>query len=114
VEIRAVADLYGLPRDHAADIVQTLGVVSVILFGPAFATRYIEGFPEESVIRLTDCAMFREESAHEISPFQVNSVCQAYLRHAVEPLNPEFSISVTRTRCRGDAFCEMIIERKKP
>ncbi|MDN7023764.1 hypothetical protein FGU65_02440 [Methanoculleus sp. FWC-SCC1] len=113
-EIRAIADRYGLPRGHAADIVQTLGIVSVVLFGPAFTTRFIEGFPEESVIRLTDCAMFREESAHGISPLQVNSVCQAYVGHAVEALNPEFSISITRARCRGDAFCEMVIERRKP
>ncbi|HDS63165.1 MAG TPA: hypothetical protein ENN52_03360, partial [Methanofollis liminatans] len=38
-EIRIIADRYSMPRDHAADLVQTLGAVSVILFGPAFETR---------------------------------------------------------------------------
>jgi hypothetical protein len=113
-EIRAVADRYGMPRDHAADLVQTLGAISVILFGPEFETRYIEGSPEEAVIRLTGCAMFREESAHDISPVQVNSVCHAYIQHAIEALNPEFSISTARARCCGDSFCEMVIERRKP
>lgn len=113
-EIRAIADRYGMPRDHAADPVQTLGAISVILFGPEFETRYIEGFPEEAVIRLTECAMFREKSAHGISPVLVNSVCYAYVRHAIEALNPEFSISLDRARCRGDSFCEMVIERRKP
>lgn len=112
-EIRTIADRYGMPRDHAADLVQTLGTISVILFGPEFETRYIEGFPEESVIRLTECAMFRDESAHGISPGRVNSVCQAYVKHAIEALNPGFSISVSRARCRGDLFCEMVIERRK-
>lgn len=113
-EIRSIADRYNMPRDHAADLVQTLGAVSVILFEPEFETRYIEGFPDEAVIRLTECAMFREEHARGISSLQVNSVCQAYVRHAIEALNPEFTISVPRARCRGDSFCEMVIERKKP
>lgn len=113
-EIRAIADQYRMPRNHAADLVQTLGAISVILFGPEFETRYIEGFPDESVIRLTECAMFREESAHGIPPPQVGTVCQAYVRHAIAALNPEFTISIPRARCRGDSFCEMVIERRKP
>jgi len=113
-EIREIADRYRMPRDHAADLVQTLGAISVILFGPEFETRYIEGFPEEGVIRLTECAMFREESAHGIPPSKVNSICQAYVQHAIQALNPEFSISITKSRCCGDSFCEMVIERRKP
>lgn len=113
-EIRAIADRYNMPRAHAADLVQTLGAISVILFGPEFETRYIEGFPDEAVIRLTECAMFREDQTRGISPLQVNSVCQTYVTHAVEALNPGFSVSIPRARCRGDSFCEMVIERKKP
>jgi len=112
-EIRTIAYRYRMPRDNAAHLVQTLGAISVILFGPEFETRYIEGFPEEAVIRLTECAMFREESAHGISPSQVNRVCQAYIRNAIEALNPEFTVTINRARCRGDSFCEMIIERKE-
>lgn len=112
-EIRAIADRYGMPRKNAADLVQTLGVISVILFGPEFETRYIEGFPDEAVIRLTGCAMFREEPARGIAPPQVSSICQAYVQHAIDGLNPEFTISLPMARCRGDAFCEMVIEKKK-
>lgn len=112
-EIRTIADRYWMPRDNAADLVQTLGAISVILFGPEFETRYIEGFPEEAVIRLTECAMFDEKGARGISPLLVNSVCHAYVQHAIEALNPEFSISISRARCRGDSFCEMVIERRK-
>jgi hypothetical protein len=111
-EIGAIADRYGMPRENASDLVQTLGAISVILFGPEFETRYIEGFPDESVIRLTECAMFREESSKGIAPPEVNRVCQAYVQHAIKALNPGFSISIPRARCRGDSFCEMVIERK--
>jgi hypothetical protein len=112
-EVRRIADRYSLQRDHAADLVGTLGAVSVILFGRAFETRYIEGFPEEGVIRLAECAMFREESAPGIPPEDINAVCRAYVRCVVEALNPDFSVSVTMARCRGDGFCEMVIARKK-
>ena len=60
-EIRIIADRYSMPREHASDLVQTLGAVSVILFGPAFETRFIEGFPEEAVIRLPESAMFMDD-----------------------------------------------------
>lgn len=112
-EIRAIADRYRMPRENAADLVQTLGAISVILFGPEFETRYIEGFPDEAVIRLTGCAMFGEDRAGEGTPNQVGSICQAYVEHAVSALNPGFTISVAKARCRGDAFCEMVIERRK-
>lgn len=112
-EIRLIADRYGMPREHAADLVQTLGAVSVILFGPAFETRFIEGFPEEGVIRLTECAMFRDEPGRRVSPEGVHAVCTAYVRHAVEALNPDYEVTTTRARCGGDPFCEMVIERKK-
>jgi hypothetical protein len=113
-EIRAIADRYGMPRENAADLVQTLGAISVILFGPEFETRYIEGFPDEAVIRLTGCAMFGEERAGSGAPAEVGSICQAYVQHAIVALNPGFTISVAKARCRGDAFCEMVIERRKP
>ena len=112
-EIRAIASRYKMPRDNAAHLVQTLGIISVVLFGPEFETKYIEGFPDEAVIRLTECAMFRDVSAHDISPMQVNKVCQAYVQHAIMALNPEFTVTINRARCRGDSFCEMIIGRKE-
>lgn len=111
-EIGQIAGRYQMPREHAADLVQTLGTISVVLFGPEFETRYIEGFPDEAVIRLTECAMYREENTQRISPAIVNQVCQAYLGSAMEALNTAFTISFTRSRCSGDSFCEMVIERK--
>ncbi|MDH7510638.1 MAG: hypothetical protein QHH04_06305 [Methanolinea sp.] len=112
-EARRIADGNSMKRDNAADLVATLGAVSVILFGRAFETRYIEGFPEEGVIRLAECAMFREESAPGIPPAEVHAVCSAYVRAVVEALNPEFSVGVSMARCRGDGFCEMVIARKE-
>jgi hypothetical protein len=113
-EICAIADRYGMPRENAADLVQTVGAVSVILFGPEFETRYIEGFPDEAVIRLTGCAMFREKPGEGIPPSQIHGICKAYVQHAIEALNPGFTISISKARCRGDSFCEMVIERRTP
>ncbi len=113
-EIADIADRYQMPRKDARDLVQTLGTISVILFGPTFETPYIEGAPEESVIRLTECAMFRPEREKRRDPSQVNRVCTAYVKSAVEALHPGYTITVPRARCRGDSYCEMVIEKKKP
>jgi hypothetical protein len=83
------------------------------LIRPEFETRYIEGFPDEAVIRLTWGAMCGEERAGEGAPTEVGSICQAYVQHAVSALNPGFTISVAKARCRGDPYCEMVIERRK-
>lgn len=113
-EIAGIADRYRMPRTDARGLVQTLGAISVVLFGPTFETPYIEGSPEESVIRLTECAMFRPEVEKRRDPPQVNRVCTAYVKSAVEALNPGYTIRVTRARCRGDSFCEMVIGKRSP
>lgn len=113
-EIRGIADRYQMPRGDAGDLVQTLGTISVILFGPTFETPYIEGFHAESVIRLSECAMFRPEQEKKKDPSHAHRVCRAYAKSAITALNPEYTIRISRARCRGDSFCEMIIEKKKP
>ncbi len=112
-EIRGIADRYQMPRHDAGGLVQTLGAISVILFGPTFETPFIEGFHGESVIRLSECAMFRPEQEKKRDPSHVNRVCTTYVKSAISALNPEYSIRVSRARCRGDSFCEMIIEKKR-
>ncbi len=112
-EVRRVAEEYSLARENAANLVETLGAVSVILFGRAFETLYIEGFPKEGIIRLAECAMFREGASPDISPGAAHSVCLAYVRSAISSLNPRYSIEITMARCRGDPFCEMIISPEK-
>ena len=44
---------------------------------------------------------------------EVCSICQAYVEHAIVGLNPGFTISVAKAQVSGDAFCEMVIERRK-
>lgn len=112
-EIAEIADRYRMPREDARDLVQTLGAISVILFGPTFETPFIEGSPDESVIRLSECAMFRPEREKRRDPLQVNRICLAYVKGAIEALNPGYSITISRARCGGDSYCEMIIEKKK-
>jgi hypothetical protein len=111
-EVGSIADDYQMPRSNAAEIVQTLGVVSTILFGPAFETPYIEGCPEEGVIRLTRCPMFGRENAERAGPEETFTVCGGYLAATVDALNPGYRVTVSQARCSGDPLCEMIIERR--
>lgn len=113
-EVKRIAEMYSLPRDNAAHIVQTLGAVSVILFGRSFETRYIEGFPGEGVIRLAECAMFRDGIAPGIPPSTIHAVCLSYVQSAVSALNPDYAVEIVMARCKGDPFCEMVISPRHP
>lgn len=112
-EILWIARDHNLPRESAAGIVQTLWIISTMLFGPAFETPYIKGFPEEAIIRLTRCPMYTEEFWASGSPGTIHAACCAYLASTIESLNPEFNLTVLHSRCSGDKFCEMVITRKK-
>jgi hypothetical protein len=112
-EIRWIARDHHMPREDAAGIVQTLGIISIMLFGPAFETPYIEGFSEEAVIRLTRCPLYSEEFWASGSPEIIHAACRAYLASTIESLNPEFTLTMPYSRCSGDKFCEVVIERKK-
>lgn len=111
-EIGRIAGDHRMPRGNAGEIIQALGVISVMLFGPAFETPYIEGYSEEAVIRLTRCPLYSEEYREHADPETIRAACCAYLVTAIEALNPDFSLSVPFSRCAGEDFCEIIIERK--
>jgi hypothetical protein len=39
--------------------------------------------------------------------------CQTYHKSAIENLNPGFTHQFNKSMCGGDAYCEMVIERRK-
>ncbi|KQC04290.1 MAG: hypothetical protein APR53_00105 [Methanoculleus sp. SDB] len=112
-EIGRIAGDHNMPRGNAGEIIQTLGIISVMLFGPAFETPYIEGFSEEAVIRLTRCPLYDGKFQELATPETIRAACCAYLVTVIGALNPGFTLSVPFSRCAGDEFCEMVIERKK-
>ncbi|MBN1195146.1 MAG: hypothetical protein JXA08_07370 [Methanomicrobiaceae archaeon] len=111
-EIRWIAQDYDMPRGDASGIVQTLGIISNVLFGPRFETPYIQGFSDEAVIRITRCPLYSEEFWASASPDIIHAACSAYLESIINSLNPEFTLTQPRSRCSGDKFCEMVIKRK--
>ncbi len=108
-EVRDIAAEYHLPTGNAAEIVQTLGTVSVTLFGSEFETPFIEGFDREAVIRLTACPMLSTARRKGIEAEKAGRTCTAYVTSVVECLNPRYTITTTQRMCMGDDFCEMII-----
>jgi len=112
-EIRDIAAEYHLPTANAAEIVETLGAVSVTLFGSEFETPFIEGFDREAVIRLTACPMHSTAQRKGIDAEKAGRTCAAYVTSVVESLNPRYTITTTQRMCMGDEFCEMIIAERK-
>lgn len=112
-EIQDIAAEYHLPTGNAAEIVQTLGAVSVTLFGSEFETPFIEGFDREAVIRLTACPMLSTADKKGVGAEKAGRTCTAYVTAVVECLNPRYTITTTQSMCRGDDFCEMIIAERE-
>ncbi len=112
-ELRRIADEYGMPREDAAGLVQTLGTLSVVLFGSGFETPLIEGVPEETVIRFAACPMCTLARERGLREEDAGILCASYVRAAIEALNPEYGIEIHDTMCSGSLFCEMVILRKR-
>ena len=112
-DLDTFATSHNLPREHAADLVRTLGIISILIFGREFETRYIEGFPGEAVIRLTECPMLHRADERGFAHSRASVLCSAYVQSIIKALNSRYQIRISRAMCRGDNFCEMIIEPKK-
>ncbi len=112
-ELRRIADEYDMPRDDAAGLVQTLGTLSVVLFGSGFETPLIEGVPEETVIRFTACPMCTLARERGLREEDAGVLCASYVPAVIEALNPEYRVEVHDAMCRGSLFCEMVILRRQ-
>ena len=113
-EMRRIADEFGMPREDAAGLVQTLGTMSVALFGPEFKTPLIEGDAEETIIRFTACPMCTLAREKGLKEEDAGVLCAAYVSAVIEALNPAYRIVTNDSMCREKLFCEMVILKKEP
>ena len=69
----------------------------------------IEESPQKSVLRWSKCPLFTKPDKVEGG----SEICQAfhnYQRRSCELLNPNMRTAVTKTRSKGDSYCELEIE----
>ena len=108
---RALAAAFQIPIHGPRSLAEIVGVTNAILFGPGFAIESDEG-PDGVVLRMTSCPMMGVAREIGLEPQRAYPACTAFHASLIESLNPEFQLIQKKAICKGDAYCEMVIERK--
>lgn len=111
-EAKRLADTLGLPAGNAIEVDNSLGIISVILYGPEFKWDVIEEGEDRAVDRITGCPFLNRAREMGIEPKDGFGSCQAYTRSIVENLNPKYTQRFESGMCLGDSYCENIVELK--
>ena len=112
-EVKKIAQALGLPKENAKDISDTYGIISKIIFGPELNSKMIERKADRAISRGTGCPFLNRAVEMGMNPALLINACQAYNRSAIENLNQKYTIKSTKQMCKGDLYCENIIEPKK-
>ncbi len=112
-DVKKVAHALGLNTENAKDISDTYGIISKIIFGPELKTSVSQEKADRTVSRGTECPFLNRAIEMGMNPALLINACQAYNRSAIENLNQKYTIKSTKQMCKGDPYCENIIELKK-
>ena len=113
-EFKNLASALGLPTGNAREINETFEVIGTILYGPEFKTETTEEGDDRIVGKITKCPILNRAVEMGLDPKIVALTgCQTYHKSAIENLNPGFTHQFNKSMCGGDAYCEMVIERRK-
>jgi hypothetical protein len=113
-EIKNLASAIGLPTGNAREINETFGIIATILYGPEFKGETTEEGDDRTVGTVTQCPNLNRAVEMGLDPQIVALTgCQTFCKSAIENLNPGFTQQVNKRMCGGDAYCEMVIERRK-
>lgn len=111
-EVKKIAQALGLPVENARDISNTYGIISKIIFGPELKMNLVEKSADRVVSHGLECPLLNRAVEMGANPALLIGACQAYSRSAIENLNHKYTIRTTKRKCRGDPYCENIIELK--
>jgi hypothetical protein len=102
---------FRLPKQNAAEIAQTLCVVSETFFGPGSGQRMVEGSGDQAVVRLTGCPIMANAAMTGIDPEDAIRLCRIFNASVVAELNSGYRYRISRALCQNNPFCEIIIEK---
>jgi len=113
-QMKELAMALGLPSGNAREIGETLGILSIISFGPEFRFEKPEETEHGIAGKISGCAILNRASEMGLDPKKVAlPACNTMIRSAVESLNPEYNYRSGKNMCSGDECCEAIIERRR-
>ncbi|NYB27462.1 MAG: TetR/AcrR family transcriptional regulator [Methanobacteriaceae archaeon] len=112
-EIKEMADSLGLNAGNALEILDSWKILSQIIMGK-FEYNTIEATEEKFMVHVRGCPVFNPYEKG--NSFNINMIegCQRYSRILVETLNPKYTARINERMCKGDDYCEVIVELKNP
>jgi AcrR family transcriptional regulator len=109
-EMKSVVDSLGLQARNAIEIIDAFDSVTQIMTGK-FEYGIINATEDRVVAHITNCPIL---SSSEMNiPLELNyDICPKYGASVVETLNSKYTFKFTKKICKGDPYCECIIELK--
>lgn len=92
-----------------SEIDELFCVVSKVIFGPNFDWEVSDSSDERLVMKITRCPLLREAEDAGLEFGELSRACSAYLRSAVENLNPRYTQRYGTMMCTGDGCCENVM-----
>lgn len=99
------------PVEEAGELVETLEVISNVIFGPEFDLEVLEQEDDRMVMKITSCPMLDRARKLGRDEVALSHACQSYCRSVVESLKEGQTYRYTKRMCAGDPYCENVIER---
>jgi hypothetical protein len=111
-QVKNIASSLELPAETAPEINDTwLTVASIII--PGIKSEVKDSNLNKVVDKITRCSMYNEQKNLGLPLQDVCKICRVFNKNAVESLNPDYTQSFTKRICRGDDYCESVVELKK-
>jgi len=114
-EMKDIAMALGLPSGNARQIVETVGILGTISFGPENKYEPVVETEHGAMRKMTECAIRNSAIQMGLDPRIVAlPACRAMMRSVVESLNPEYTLKQdAKNMCSGNEYCEMVVERQR-
>lgn len=108
-----VAKAFGLPVNNARNIGETLYTISKMYLGAELKGNIRDESGDTVMCSTESCPMYKRAREIGSDPNDNCPACTAYLKTAVESLNPDYKLNFIKGMCAGDPICEMRVESKK-
>jgi hypothetical protein len=102
----------GLPAKSAKEIEKTNELISEILYGPEIKYKIVYAVGNHAKSQITSCPFLNRAKEIGLQSKSLFENCNAYHETFVSNLNPKYTKKFTRAMCKGDEYCETIIELK--
>ena len=107
-------EMFNVSVEDAVEAAKLVIVVVILMFGPEFKFELVEESRERAVLRWTKCALWENYKEHDVDPAFIpcEAVHQTVCEEGFKTINPKLTGTLTKSRLRGDPYCEDVYEFK--